>query len=506
MQVRVLTETDCDRIHEATLKVLAKTGVGFNECSEAQSLFSKAGCRISNGRVFFPAEMVAATLKLVPDRNKIRPFFTFLGYSAPLSVKQGAVNFGLIGNAFHIYDYEKGEARACLESDVNDKLLVIDSLPNFSYDCCNLFCASERGIGKPIPRDYGSVDKCVSFLRGWVRGRAFDGHKPMPVGDRNTVKEERRLTILGHAILEGKESTKAILDNKVEFCWCNPLSPLQYKASEADDMIRVARSGRGWNSISPEVMLGGSGPVTMAGALVQHNAEVLAGVMLSQLAKAGSPCLYGCVSAPMDLRNADIAQGNFETGLFASAVVQLADRYGLPSRISSGNTSDNKPSARALAEHAVGLYMGASAGANIITTGLLDSTIMISYEHMVMMDELIGQVRSVTHGIATDADSLALEVIGQVAREGGDFLGHQHTLENMKRDVYYSDFNGRIKDSFEDCYAKAHRRVKDIFARRETDVHIAKDVLKRLAAVEARLKKDNVTWRTCDEAKLLAMV
>ncbi|MEI6809409.1 MAG: trimethylamine methyltransferase family protein, partial [bacterium] len=203
---------------------------------------------------------------------------------------------------------------------------------------------------------------------------------------------------------------------------------------------------------------------------------------------------------------ADIAQGNFETPLFAAAIVQLADRYGLPCRIASGNTSDNKPGPRALAEHAVGLYMGASAGANIITTGLLDSTIMISYEHLVMMDELIGQVRSVTHGIATDADSLALEVIAEVAKDGGDYLGKEHTLENMKRDVYYSDFNGRIKDSFEDSYAKAHRRVKEIFARRETDAHVDKDVLERLVTVEAQLKKDNVAWRTCAEAKLLEMV
>ena len=130
----------------------------------------------------------------------------------------------------------------------------------------------------------------------------------MPIGDRNTVNEERRLTILGHAVLEGKEATKAILSHQVEFCWCNPLSPLNYKASEAEDMIRVARSGKGWNSISPEVMLGGSGPVTMAGALVQHNAEVLAGVMLSRRVPThalrlalGGLILAACARMALDL-------------------------------------------------------------------------------------------------------------------------------------------------------------------------------------------------------------
>lgn len=496
MQVRILAESDCDRIHQATLTVLAKTGVAFSDCPAAHAIFAQAGCTVERGRVFFPAGVVAEALARVPDRNKLAPFFPFLGYARPLSVKQGAVNFGLIGNAFYIYDYAAGQSRDCLESDVNDKLLVIDSLSNFQYDCCNLFTASERGIGKPVAREYGGLDACLAFLRRWVCARAVPGRKALPLGDRNTVAEESRLTILGHAILEGAAATRAILSHPVRFCWCNPLSPLQYKASEADDMIDVARSGVGWNSISPEVMLGGSGPVTMAGALVQHNAEVLAGVMLSQFARPGSPCLYGCVSAPMDLRNAEISQGNFETALFSAAAVQLADRYGLPSRISPGNTSDRKPGARALAETAVGLYLGASAGGNIVTTGLLDSTIMISYEHLVMVDELIGQVRSIAGGIAVDADGLALDVIAQVGREGGNYLGHDHTLQHMKRDIYYSEFNGRIRDSFEDSYDKARRRVTEILARRETSAHVEKETLARLAAVEARLQKDDATWRS----------
>lgn len=242
--------------------------------------------------------------------------------------------------------------------------------------------------------------------------------------------------------------------------------------------------------------MGGTGPVTMGGALVQHNAEVLAGLVLAQLSRAGSPFIYGCVSAPMDLRNAEISQGSFETGMFNAAVVQLADRYGLPSRISPGNTSDRKPSARALVETAVGLILGTAAGGNIITTGLLDSTLMISYEHLFAVDELINQIRSVAGGIATDADSLALEVIAQYGHPGGNYLAAEHTLKYMKRDIYYSEFSGRIEASYEDIYAKAHRRVTDILARRHTDIHVTKDILTRLEAVQARLYEDDATWRT----------
>lgn len=242
--------------------------------------------------------------------------------------------------------------------------------------------------------------------------------------------------------------------------------------------------------------MGATGPVTMAGALVQHNAEVLAGLVLAQLARPGSPFIYGCVSAPMDLRNAQISQGSFETAFFNAAVVQIADRYGLPTRISPGNTCDRKPGARALAETAVGLYMGAAAGGNIITTGLLDSTLMLSYEHMIVLDELINQLRSVTSGVAIDAESLALEAIAQCSGPGGNYLASEHTMKFMKRDVYYSDFVGRIDASYEDWYAKAHRMAKETFERRDTSEHVAPEIMDRLRAMEARLQKDDTTWRS----------
>jgi trimethylamine:corrinoid methyltransferase-like protein len=213
-------------------------------------------------------------------------------------------------------------------------------------------------------------------------------------------------------------------------------------------------------------------------------------------ASPGSPFVYGCVSAPMDLRNAEISHGNYETALFSAALVQIADSYGLPTRISPGNFSDNKPSARALSGTAIGLYMGAAAGGSIITTSLLDSTLTISYEHMVLVDEMINQLRSITGGIATDADSLALDAIGQCGHPGGDYLAADHTMKFMKRDVYYSEFVGRTPDSYEDAYDKAHRRVKEILARRDTDEHVDKDILARLEAVEARVKADDTTWRT----------
>jgi len=103
-----------------------------------------------------------------------------------------------------------------------------------------------------------------------------------------------------------------------------------------------------------------------------------------------------------------------------------------------------------------------------------------------MVDEMIGQIRSVTSGVALDADSLALEAIAECAGPGMGYVASIHTAAFMKRDVYYSDFCGRIESSYQESYEKAHEKVKEIFARRDTDAHVA---------VEARLKEDETAWR-----------
>ena len=172
MQGRVLSEAERDRIHEATLTVLAKTGVAFKDSPQAQEIFKTAGCRVENERVYFPHEVIAEGLARIPDRNSLDYYNHYLGFTGPVSLKQGDVSFGLIGNAFTIHDYETGDARSCLESDVNDKLLVLDSLPNFDYDCCNLFTAHDRGISERVARPYDTCEAALKFLRQWVCGRA----------------------------------------------------------------------------------------------------------------------------------------------------------------------------------------------------------------------------------------------------------------------------------------------------------------------------------------------
>jgi len=111
MQLRVLSETELGRIHEATLKVLAKTGVGFKDSPQAQEIIKTAGCRAENERVYLPHDVIAQGLAHIPDRNSLDYYNHYLAFTGPITLKQGDVSFGLIGNAFTIHTSMVASAR-----------------------------------------------------------------------------------------------------------------------------------------------------------------------------------------------------------------------------------------------------------------------------------------------------------------------------------------------------------------------------------------------------------
>ncbi len=138
--------------------------------------------------------------------------------------------------------------------------------------------------------------------------------------------------------------------------------------------------------------------------------------------------------------------------------------------------------------------MGMAAGANLVNTGLLDSTLMLSLEHLVLVDEMASQLRGAAAVAALDAEHLALDVIREEGRPGGNFMAHEHTVAHMKEAMRYSDFTGRCPLSYDDWYATAHRKVRDILDEAPSAEEV-RTTAGRAAAVAARLEEDDRTWR-----------
>ena len=496
MQIQALSDQDIQRIHAASLEVLSRVGVQFHKAPQVVEFLVANGCRTDGQRVYFPPELVAECLQRVPDRNGLTFGDPSLGYGEQFSLAQGASHFTVNGNAFSLFDHEAGRARDCVEADADDFHVVGSSLKHLVADPCDMIFHSERSAeGKRRQATFDDADARGGFLRQWLARRQGIA-RPLGLNLRNYSHDEGRLVMLGLAARDGAETLAQRMSLWEQYIWFNPLSPLQWHAEQSPIFLELLDPARKCTLIiiSPEIMMGATCPVTMAGALAQHNAEVLSGVILAQLARPGVPVMYGFVGAPMDLRVGEITHGNTETGLLNIAASQLANHYGLPCRLCPGNPSAKAPGVRAAVETALGMAMGMAAGGNIIMTGILDSTLILSYEHLLIADEIAGQLANANSAIQTDAESLAVDVIAEHGHVSPGFVYCEHTLKHMKRDVYYSDFVGRVAGSYEDWYEIAHRKVKTILSGRDRPIEDAA-ALKRLAAVEARLAEDDQLWR-----------
>ena len=509
MRMEILSREQLQQVHEATLDLLENQGVWFKDSPEAQAIFVKNGCRVKGDRVLIPRSVFEECLNRLPDRNGLKLCVTKLGMSEPLGLRQGESHVGLIGNPYYIHEYGSG-TRNLTEPDADGKFLIMDSLPNFRFDCCCLINASQREAS-PIYPDYQKTEVCLDYLKNRLRHNVQSGVKKPAIHSNIlhgrednprihsplVLKPFEKMEVLRHAILYGPRETGALLSRDTPLIWCNPISPLQFHFEQVQEIINAIKAygSRCYVMFSPEVMLGGTGPVTMAGALAQHNAEVMAGVIFTQLIASGTRVIYGSVSGMMDLRSADISLGSMESIMFNACVVQLADYYGLPSRVQTGNTSAREPGIRAAVETAWGLQMGLSSGGNLVNTGLLDSTLMISLEHLVLVDELVSQICSATAAGIVDTNHFAKDVIREEGRPGTRYMSHEHTLEYMKEAMYYSEFTGRMDESYQDWYDLAHQKVRMILRSAEEDAVVDKNLAQRYEAVAARLRENDHAWR-----------
>jgi len=260
---------------------------------------------------------------------------------------------------------------------------------------------------------------------------------------RNTVKPFRgRLTGKKQAqdcihmaeILAG--GSKELKEKPNLACHVNTISPLCHGTDMTEGLVSYACAGLPV-IISPEVMSGATGPVSLAGTLVVQNAEVLSGLVLAQLFNPGNPVVYGTVSTIMDLASGNIAYGAIEQSMLNIASAQLAKFYNLPCRGTAGVTDSNIIDVQAGIESATSILCQASAGINFIhaAAGGLEGTVTASYQKLIIDDEIIGRALRFIKGIEVSEKMLALEVIDEVGPQG-HFLSHQHTFDFFRQEHF----------------------------------------------------------------------
>lgn len=208
-------------------------------------------------------------------------------------------------------------------------------------------------------------------------------------------------------------------------------SPLRMDQPMTEGLMRTAEAGQAI-SISAFTMAGAMAPITLSGALAQQNAEILCGALLTQLARPGTPVLYGAFTTNVDMRSGAVAFGSPEFLKATMASGQLARRYGMPYK-AAVTTCANAVDAQAAYETQASLWAAVMGGGNVIVHagGFLESGLTTSYEKLIVDAEMMQMMMSVMDPIEIDGASLALDTINQVG-PGGHFFDSRHTLERYE--------------------------------------------------------------------------
>lgn len=311
--LRMFTEDQLQAIHYATLEVLEKTGVKVHS-DEALEIFDGGGATVDR-----KTRTVRIPPYLVEDAIRWAPRKLVLHGRNPKNdiVLEGTrVHFTNFGEAIKVYDPFTGEYRDSTKQDVAYTALIVDALDDVDV--------YERAL---CARD---VNPLVAPLH---QAEAFlaNTSKHCVQGPENGKLAKKQFEMAA-AVVGGKDKLRErpILSTLV----C-PTSPLQLTDHCCEVIIESARAGVPVNVLSM-AMAGGSSPVTLAGTLVTHNAEVLSGIVLAELTSKGAPVIYGSSTTIMDLRTATAPVGAPETGMINAAVARLAQYYLLPSWVAGG--------------------------------------------------------------------------------------------------------------------------------------------------------------------------
>jgi trimethylamine--corrinoid protein Co-methyltransferase len=281
----------------------------FVEDDEALDIFDGAGAAVERTR-----KIVRLAPYLVEDAIRSAPAsFVACGRTPERDYVMGAnrVGFTNFGEGILLVDTYSGELREPTKQDVGDSARIVDALDDVDV--------YERALGAhEVPQEVAALHNADAILRNTTK-HAF-------IGPLNGFLC-RRMLRMAAAIVGGPDKLRARPIVSTLTC---PVSPLKLVRECCEIIIESARAGVACNILSM-AMAGGSSPVTLAGTLVTHNAEVLAGITLAQLTARGAPVVYGSSTTAMDLRLASASVGSPECGLIGAAVAQMARRYLLPS-------------------------------------------------------------------------------------------------------------------------------------------------------------------------------
>jgi trimethylamine--corrinoid protein Co-methyltransferase len=425
----------CEAIHLAALEILRRTGVRVHH-PEALELLREANAIISDTNlVKFPPGLVEWALAQAPSNVTLCK----RGGSQPAIRMEGMnVSFGTGSDCPNYLDPRTGEHRLFKAEDVIACIKLVDRLPEIEF-CMSMGIPSDLDAMSPYRHQAALMMEYTSKPIVFISGNKADCEA---------------IVAMAAAVAGGAEALRM---NPTLLCYSQITTPLNHGETSTDKLLYMAELGLPIVHM-PSPMMGGTAPITMAGALALGNAEVLSGLVIHQLKNPGAPFVYGQGLHHIDMKTTISVYGAPEFELARAAVADMARYYNLPHWGYAGHTDscamDEQAASDATSSILVALLTGQHLAHDI---GYIEAGLTTSPEMIVFSAEIINRMRHFMQGMNFDADSLALELIQQVG-PGGDFLKTDHTLKNFRSFWQPALFNRR---RMHDWQKKGSKRLSD---------------------------------------------
>lgn len=446
--LNVLPEDDLLRIHDAALAILQDPGIE-SESTLILGIMARDGAQVDRDtrRIRIPPEMVDAALRTAPGS------FVLHARRDPahdLLLEPGRVYWGMGGTSEpYFFDYERWQPRSPTHADMVNSTRIGHALPNIDF-VQTLCMSADKPTSQIFFHDFDAIFRNTT--------------KPTVINilDRRFTQLLLGMTAAasgGEAALRERPSVLGIV---------TPVSPL--KVAEMNEGIVDAVAAGVPILYSPGPMMAASGPATIAGTLALTTAEVLFGVVLTQLLRPGARVVLKPDTDVFDMRTSQCTYGSPEQNLGKAAMAQMARHYGLPIYSLGGGVEGKTPDAEAASEAMMSMLLNALAGVNLNQSlGSMAFGLYGCQEMVVICDELARMIRHVLRGIAVDDDTLAVDAIRQTG-PGGSFLGSDHTVRHFRSELYFPQlFRRQTIEQWTEAgkamgHDLAHERVLEILA------------------------------------------
>ncbi len=465
-RIEILDEQDLERLHQATLEVLATVGCRLPH-RRVLDVMRQAGAEVdeTTATVRLPPDLVERAIR---QSRAGRPARRRSASGDPddhkedvcgrlASIRSERLRVGMSTQA-NVIDYGATSRRQGTTEDVLKGIVVCNELPHIT-----------RCMPSVTPAD---VPGHIGDLYGYYLCTLYSRK---PYGVYILSPETARLIVRIREIIDDASSHDTwsheparATDRPYVSYLLEPNGSLSYDEFSLEMALVFAEAGHHIH-VGPMAMAGLDAPVTLAGTLVIQNADNLIGVVLCHL--LGLPGSWSGSAHTMDLRSALCSFGSPNQVLLGLAAVQLGHYYGFDVPINSALTDACLPDFQGGFEKGMSAMVALLSGADGIgAQGIVGADQGASLEQLAIDDEWIGAVAHILDlGFEVSEETLAVDVIRR-AGIGGSYVAEEHTVRHM-RETYWpaTIFNQKSWDAWmaeggKDVYARAHERVQQILA------------------------------------------